>query len=44
MWIALITAAFGAIIILGFSQSKRLEKWGRVYVSYITGKRNKPVD
>lgn len=40
-WIALLTAAFGLLVIIGFSQSKRLEKWGRAYVAYVTGHKNK---
>ena len=39
-WMALISAGVVLIVIIGFSQSERLTKWGRAYVGYIARKRN----
>jgi uncharacterized membrane protein YdjX (TVP38/TMEM64 family) len=38
-WLALLIAGIGLVIILGFSQSERLERWGRAYVTYVAGKK-----
>jgi uncharacterized membrane protein YdjX (TVP38/TMEM64 family) len=32
MWVALLMAAIGVVVIIGFSQAGRLERWGRAYV------------
>jgi len=39
-WMALLSAGVVLIVIIGFSQSERLTRWGRAYVGYIVGKRN----
>jgi uncharacterized membrane protein YdjX (TVP38/TMEM64 family) len=38
-WLALLIAGIGLVIILGFSQSERLERWGRAYITYVAGKK-----
>lgn len=40
-WLAALTAGVLLIVILGFSQARRLEAWGRAFVTYLSDK-NKP--
>ncbi len=40
IWVALVMAAIGLIVIIGFSQSHRLEQWGRAYVNSRANKEN----
>jgi uncharacterized membrane protein YdjX (TVP38/TMEM64 family) len=38
-WMALLMAVVGLIVIIGFSQAKRLEVWGRAYITHRTAGR-----
>lgn len=37
-WLAVMMAVVGIIVIIGFSQAERIERWGRVYVTRQTAK------
>lgn len=41
-WIALVVAALGAVLLLGFSQRERIEAWGRAYVRSNQGGEDTP--
>ena len=32
-WLALLMAAIGLIVVVGFSQRERIERWGRLYIT-----------
>ena len=43
-WLALAMAAIGLIVILGFSQAERIEKWGRTYIKKQSGEGSQSVE
>jgi uncharacterized membrane protein YdjX (TVP38/TMEM64 family) len=43
-WLALAMAAIGLIVILGFSQAERIERWGRTYIKKQSGEGSQSVE
>lgn len=43
-WLALLIAVIGIIIVVGFSQRERIERWGRLYITRQAANRVDPAD